>query len=57
MSSMTFRQKSTSFSDTQIGKDGVIPYQTTDFLAIPKWLLDIPLDERVEETIQYVVTP
>jgi len=45
------------FPDAEITEDGVMPYQTTAFLAIQKWLLEISLEERAEETIQYVVTP
>ena len=57
---LTARQatrKRIPFPDAEITEDGVMPYQTTAFLAIQQWLLDIPLEDRVEETIQYVVIP
>jgi hypothetical protein len=32
-------------------------YQTTAFLAVQRWLLNIPLDQRAEAMLQYWVTP
>lgn len=45
------------FMEAEVIEDGVIQYQTTAFLAIQKWLLGIPLDERVEDMIEYLVVP
>ncbi len=50
-------RKRIPFPDAGITEDGVMPYQTTAFLTIQKWLLNVPLEERAEETIQYLVTP
>lgn len=55
--SVVATKKRIPFPDVEVTDDGVIPYQTAAYLAIQRWLLEIPLKDRREAMIDYLVVP